>query len=50
MRNNQLLALYGLKYNLFLPGIPVESLWSPPEMDSFLFRVENLVEARAGST
>ena len=43
MRNNQLLALYGLKYNPFLPGIPVESLWSPPEMDSFLFRVENLV-------
>ncbi len=43
MHNNQLLALYGLKYNPFLPGIPVESLWSPPEMDSFLFRVENLV-------
>ena len=43
MRNNQLLALYGLKYNPFLPGIPVESLWSPPEMDSFFFRVENLV-------
>jgi len=43
MRNNQLLALYGLKYNPFLPGIPVESLWSPPKMDSFLFRIENLV-------
>jgi len=43
MHNNQLLALYGLKYNPFLPAIPVESLWSPPEMDSFLFRVENLV-------
>jgi len=43
MRNNRLLALYGLKYNPFLPGIPVESLWSPPEMDSFFFRVENLV-------
>lgn len=43
MRNNQLLALYGLKYNPFLPGIPVESLWTPPEMDSFLFRIETLV-------
>jgi len=43
MRNNRLLALYGLKYNPFLPGIPVEALWSPPEMDSFFFRVENLV-------
>lgn len=43
MRNNQLLALYGLKYNPFLPGIPVDSLWSPPEMDSFIFRIENLV-------
>lgn len=43
MHNNRLLALYGLKYNPFLPGIPVESLWAPPEMDSFLFRIENLV-------
>ncbi len=43
MHNKQLLALFGLKYNPFLPNIPVESLWSPPEMDTFLFRVENLV-------
>ncbi len=43
MHNKQLLALYGLKYNPFLPGIPVESLWSPPEMDAFVFRIENLV-------
>ncbi len=43
MRNNQLLALYGLKYNPFLPGVPVESLWSPPETDAFVFRIENLV-------
>ncbi len=43
MNNKRLLALYGLKYNPFLPAVPVESLWSPPEMDSFLFRVENLV-------
>jgi len=43
MNTKQLLALFGLKYNPFLPGIPVESLWSPPAMESFLFRVENLV-------
>lgn len=43
MHNRRLLALYGLKHNPFLPGIPVDSLWPPPEMDSFLFRVENLV-------
>jgi len=44
MRDNKLLALYGLKHNPFLPGIPVESLWSPPEMDSFLFRIEQLAK------
>ncbi len=43
MNTKQLLALFGLKYNPFLPGIPVESLWAPPAMDAFLFRVENLV-------
>ena len=43
MHTKQLLALFGLKYNPFLPNIPVESLWTPPEMDTFVFRVENLV-------
>ncbi len=43
MQNKQLLALFGLKYNPFLPNIPVESLWPTPEMDTFLFRIENLV-------
>lgn len=43
MHKQQLLALYGLKYNPFLPNIPVESLWTPPEMENFLFRIENLV-------
>ncbi len=41
--NKDLLAQYGLKWNPFLPDLPVESLWSPPEMDSFIFRLENLV-------
>ncbi|MEA1991312.1 MAG: ATP-binding protein [Thermodesulfobacteriota bacterium] len=43
MNNKQLLALFGLKWNPFLPNIPVESLWPAPEMDTFLFRIENLV-------
>ncbi len=38
-----LLALYGLKYNPFLPRLPAEDLWTPPEIDSFFFRVESLV-------
>lgn len=42
--NEQILrSQYGLKYNPFLPGIPVEDLWHPPGLDSFFFRVENLV-------
>ena len=43
MKNKQLLALFGLKWNPFLPNIPVDALWVSPEMDNFLFRVENLV-------
>jgi len=43
MNNKQLLALFGLKWNPFLPNIPVESLWPAPEMDTFLFRIENLI-------
>ena len=43
MNNKQLLALYGLKYNPFLPDIPPEALWSPPGIDMFCFRLENLL-------
>jgi len=39
----KLLALYGLKYNPFNGSIPPEDLWRPPEIESFFFRVENLV-------
>lgn len=41
--DRKLLAFYGLKFNPFLPGIPVEDLWLPPGAESFLFRVETLV-------
>ena len=44
MNDKKLLALYGLKHNPFLPDIPVEALWVTPEMDSFVFRMENLVK------
>jgi general secretion pathway protein A len=37
------LALFGLKWNPFLPNIPVNALWQPPGMESFLFRLENMV-------
>lgn len=43
MKNKQLLALYGLKWNPFHANIPLDGLWSPPALDSFLYRVENLV-------
>jgi len=43
MNNKTLLALYGLKFNPFLPNIPVEALWPWPGMESFFYRVENLV-------
>ena len=43
MNNKELLAKYGLKWNPFLPDIPKEALWSPPGMDNFIFRLENLV-------
>jgi general secretion pathway protein A len=39
----KLLALYGLKWNPFLPHVPVEALWAPSGMDHFFFRIENLV-------
>jgi type II secretory pathway predicted ATPase ExeA len=42
MNDKQLLALYGLKWNPFLPDIPVEALWHSPGFDSFCFRMETL--------
>jgi len=44
MNDKKLRALYGLKYNPFLPDIPVEALWVNPQMDSFIFRMQNLVK------
>jgi len=34
-------ALYGLKWNPFNPDIPTESLYIPPPVDNFIWRIEN---------
>lgn len=38
-----LLSLYGLKWNPFLPGVPVEGLLVPPRIDAFGRRAETYV-------
>ena len=43
MNSKKLLGLYGLKWNPFLPDIPLEALWVPKEIEHFSYRVENLV-------
>ncbi len=43
MDDKKLLALFGLKWNPFQADLPVDALWLPPAMDSFFFRIENLV-------
>ena len=41
--NTKLLALYGLKWNPFAPNVPLEALWTPPLVDGFCWRLEQLV-------
>lgn len=43
MNDKTLLALYGLKYNPFVPALPVEALWPLPGAESFARRLEGLV-------
>ena len=43
MSEHELLARYGLKYNPFLPNMPVHDLWHPPGLESFLFRLRTLL-------
>ena len=33
-------ALYSLKFNPFRPDVPVEALYTTPQVDAFLRRVE----------
>jgi hypothetical protein len=41
--NKKLLSLYGLKWNPFAAEVPVEALYVSPRLDSFCWRVEQLV-------
>jgi len=41
--NKKLLALYSLKFNPFLPGIPVSALLVTPAIESFCWRMQNQV-------
>jgi general secretion pathway protein A len=43
IHDKKLLALYGLKWHPFQPDIPKEALWVQPGVDSFFFRIEDLV-------
>ena len=41
--NKKLLALYGLKWNPFAPGVPAAALHAPARLKSFCWRVRQLV-------
>jgi type II secretory pathway predicted ATPase ExeA len=41
--NKKLLSLYGLKWNPFAPQVPVEALFVDARLESFCWRVEQLV-------
>ena len=43
MTDKQLLGLYGLKWNPFAPDFPIEAIHVPARLDSFCWRVEQLV-------
>jgi general secretion pathway protein A len=43
MDMRKLSALYGLKWNPFLPDVPVDALCRTPRIDHFIWRVEDLV-------
>ena len=40
----QLLSLYGLKWNPFAAEVPTEALYVSPRVDSFCWRVEQLID------
>lgn len=42
MNNADIRALYGLKYNPFLPALPPEALFTLPNVDAFYHRVESM--------
>jgi type II secretory pathway predicted ATPase ExeA len=44
MNSKKLLAMYGLKWNPFSPGLPSEGLLLTARIDQFAWRVEQLVQ------
>jgi type II secretory pathway predicted ATPase ExeA len=42
--NKKLLALYSLKFNPFLPEVPVSALYVAPAIESFCWRMQNQVD------
>jgi hypothetical protein len=42
--NKKLLSLYGLKWNPFAVDVPTEALHVTPRVDSFCWRVEQLID------
>ncbi len=40
--NNKMLALYGLKWNPFIPSVPTEALHVSTRLESFCWRVQQL--------
>jgi general secretion pathway protein A len=41
--NKKLLSLYSLKFNPFSPEVPTSALWSTPSIQSFCWRIEQLI-------
>lgn len=39
--NQKLLALYGLKWNPFLPELPSSAFYVPPRIENFCWRIEH---------
>jgi len=44
MNAKRLLSLWGLKWNPFTPELPRDALWVTPRIESFAWRVEQLVQ------
>jgi type II secretory pathway predicted ATPase ExeA len=44
MSTKKLLALWGLKWNPFTPELPHDALWVTPKIESFAWRVEQLIQ------
>ena len=39
--HQKLLALYELKWNLFVPELPIEAIYVPPRIENFCWRIEH---------